>query len=213
MRSTKVLEMIADGRIDELEAMLRDEIYQEALKNKAGAKPRYTAMKKYFGYVKSSRAICLKPALVEFDGEMVHSFCNSYSLALTKEPCGLIELFTEEDGTYPKVNRLLKRDGAPIISNLTRVFAEAKSNGYKLTKSEVNGGQFMLRYNGTYYRLGLIDATYSIIDDGGEVRIYHSGDKFSSITIENGIGVCMILPVKCDDETIKNDDITVIDLI
>ena len=213
MRNVKVLEMIVEGRIEELEALLREEIYQEALKKKTGAKPRYSAMKKYFGYVKSSRAICQKPSMVEYEGEMVYSFCNSYSLALTKESCGFIELFSEEDGTYPNVSRLLRRDGVPVKFNLTRVFAEAKSKGYKLIKSEVNGGRFMLRYEGTYYRLGLVDATYSIIDDGEEVSVYHSGDKFSSITIENQVGVCMILPVKCDEETIENDDITVIDLI
>lgn len=213
MQSIKVLEMLEQGLIEELEDMLREEIYQDALKKKTGAKPRYSAMKKYFGYVKSSRPICMKPAMVEFDGETMYSFCNSYSLALTKESCGFIELFTEEDGSYPNVSRLLKRDGNAAKIDLRQSFAEAKSKGYKLTKAEVNGGRFMLRYNGTYYRMGLIDATYSIIDDGGEVTVYHSGDKFSSITIENCVGVCMVLPVKCDEESVHNDGITVIDLI
>lgn len=213
MQNIKVLEMLEEERIEELKELLREEIYQDALKKKTGAKPRYSAMKKYFGYVKSSRAICQKPAMVEFDGNTVYSFCNSYSLALTKESCGFIELFTEEDGTYPNVGRLLKRDGSADKKDLKLVFAEAKSKGYKLTKAEVNGGRFMLRYSGTYYRLGLIDATYSIIDDGVEATVYHSGDTFSSITIENNVGVCMILPVKCDEESIENDGITVIDLI
>lgn len=213
MQSAKVLEMLEEERIEELKELLREEIYQDALKKKTGAKPRYSAMKKYFGYVKSSREICQKPAMVEFDGETVYSFCNSYSLALTKESCGFIELFTEDDGTYPNVGRLLKRDGSTASIDLKPAIAEAKSKGYKLTKAEVNGGRFMLQYNGTYYRLGLIDATYSIIDDGGKVTVYHSGETFSPLTIENNIGVCMVLPVKCDEESLRNDDITVIDLI
>lgn len=212
MQSYKILEMIQQGRIEELEEQLRDEIYQDELKKKPGAKQRYSAMKKYFGYVKTSRAICQKPYVFEFEGNTVTSFCNSYSLALTKETCGAIELFTEADGTYPDVGRMIKRDGSPTLVNLNNIIADAKSKGYKLTKSEVNGETFIIRHKGTYYRLGLIDATYSIIADGNDVVMYHSGDKFSPLTIENDIGVCLVLPVKRDDEFINHNEITVIDI-
>ena len=141
------------------------------------------------------------------------SFCNSYSVALTKESCGQIEMFTDSDGNYPDVGRLIKREGSHEKIDFGRALAEAKNLGYKLTKLEVNGGEkFMLRYKGTCYRLGLVDATYSIIDDGKEIYAYHSGDIFSPITIENDIGVCMILPVKCDGESITKNNITVIEL-
>jgi hypothetical protein len=213
MQSRKILEMIQQGRIEELEDQLRDEIYQEELKKKPGAKQRYAAMKKYFGYVKTSRAICMKPYEIEFEGHVMTSFCNSYSLALTKEDCGSINKFTDDDGTYPDVGRMIKREGTIENVNLCKIIAEAKSAGYKLTKSEVNGETFVIRYKGTYYRLGLVDATYSIINDGGDATIYHSGDKFSPLTIENSIGVCLVLPVKRDDEFINVNNITVIDLV
>lgn len=206
--------MIQQGRIEELEEQLRDEIYQDELKKKPGAKQRYSAMKKYFGYVKTSRAICSKPKEIEFEGGTVTSFCNSYSLALTKESCGSIEMFTDDDGTYPDVGRMIKREGRGLMVNLGSVIAEAKSKGYKLTKSEVNGGEkFIVRHKGTYYRLGLIDITYSIINNGGDAMVYHSGDKFSSLTIENDIGVCLVLPVKLEEDYIVKEQITVIDLI
>lgn len=213
MQSSKVLEMIEDGRIDELKDMLRDEIYQDELKKKPGSKQRYAAMKKYFGYVKTSRAICMKPYEIEFEGRKMTSFCNSYSLALTKESCGSIALFTEEDGTYPDVGRMIKREGTSESVDLCKIIADAKSKGYKLTKSEVNGETFLIRYKDTYYRLGLVDATYSIINDGGDATIYHSGDKFSPLTIENKFGVCLVLPVKRDDDFINANDINVIDLV
>lgn len=212
MNSTKALEMLNNGRIEELKDILRDEIYQEVLKKKPGAKQRYAAMKKYFGYVRTARKCCMKPAMIEFEGKTVTSFCNAYSLALTTEPCGGIELFTEDDGNYPNVGRLIKRDGVPRRYYLDKVFAEAKSKGYKLTKKEVNGGQFMLRYNGAYLRMGLVDATYSIIDDGGEAAVYHNGNPCSPIVIENDIGTCLILPVKCDAEFIEENGITVIEV-
>ena len=86
MNSTKALEMLNNGRIDELKELLRDEIYQDALKKKPGAKQRYAAMKKYFGYVRTGRTCCEKPAMIVFDGKTVTSFCNAYSLVLTSEP-------------------------------------------------------------------------------------------------------------------------------
>lgn len=213
MKSIKILEMIDQGRIEELKELLRDEIYQEALKGKHGAKQRYSAMKKYFGYTNAGgRTCCKKPSMVEFEGNTVTSFCNSYSLAFTNESCGEIGLFTEDDGNYPDVARLVKRDGTPKKIDICKAIAEAKSKGYKLTKSEVNGGQFMMHYNGAYYRLGLIDATYSIIDNGSEPMAYHAGKHVSPITIENDIGLCFILPVKCDAEFIEENGITIIDV-
>ena len=48
MRAIKMLEMLNDGRIEEVKEILRDEIYTELLSIKPGAKRRYAAMKKYF---------------------------------------------------------------------------------------------------------------------------------------------------------------------
>lgn len=169
-------------------------------------------MKKYFTYIKTARAVCQKPSMIEFEGKTMTSFCNSYSLVLTSEPCGAIELFTEDDGDYPDVGRLIKREGIPETINFTKVFAQAKSLGYKLKKSEVNGGQFMMHYNGAYFRLGLLDSSYSIIDNGEKAFVYHAGKNVSPIIIENDLGVCLVLPVKCDEEFIKENDITVIEV-
>lgn len=212
MKNTKVLEMINGGRIEELKELLRDEIYADALKNKPGAKQRYAAMKKYFGYVRTAREVCQKPCMIEFEGETRTAFCNSYSLALTTEPCGGIELYTDVD-RYPNVGRLVCRDGLPQKLNLGKVIAEAKSKGYKLTKPEVNGSptKFMMHYRGGYFRIGLLDATYSIIDNGGEVTAYRKEDNVSPLTFENEIGTCLILPVKCTAEFLAENEITVIE--
>lgn len=212
MKNTKVLEMINRGRIEELKDILRDEIYQDVLKKKPGAKQRYAAMKKYFTYTRSARACCNKPALIDFEGKKVTSFTNSFSLALTTEPCGAIGLFTEDDGNYPDTGRMIKREGDHVKVDFSKTFAEAKSKGYKLTKATVNGNGFMLHFNGAYFRLGLVDATYGIINDGGSVTVYHNGKNVSPMTIENDIGVCLVLPVKCDDEFIQENSCTVIEL-
>jgi hypothetical protein len=210
MKSSKVLEMINRGEIEVLKGLLRDEIYQDALKAKPGAKQRYAAMKKYFGYVKTAREVCQKPAIIEFEGKTVTSFCNSYTLVLTTEPCGAIELYT--DTNYPEVGRLVKREGLPEQIDLNKALANARSLGYKPTKKEVHSKEYMLHYNGAYFNCVLVYAAYSIINDGGLVTAYHSGKNTSPIIIENDIGVCLILPVKCDADFIAENGIKVIDI-
>ena len=101
MRSITVLEMIKAGRIEELIAKLRDEIYTNSLRRKPNAKKRYSAMKKYFTYADSPREICQKPYPIEFEGAKYTSFTNSYTLVLTTESTGEMELFDDANGRYP----------------------------------------------------------------------------------------------------------------
>lgn len=166
-------------------------------------------MKKYFSYINSAREVCQKPCIIDFDGKAYTSFCNSYSLALTTEPCGAIELFTDVD-RYPNMSRLVKCDGVTGSIDIHKVIAEAKSRGYKLKKSEVNGNGYLMYYDGAYFRIGLLEATYGIVDDGNAPTVYHSGDTGASpITIENSIGYCVIMPVKYEQE--PDDGIIIID--
>ena len=204
MQKTKILEMLNDNRIEELKQKLRDAIYADVLKTKPGANKRYLAMKKYFKHVVSEREFLKKPCIVEFQGDTYTSFCNSYSLALTKEPCGAIELFTDRD-RYPNVARLIHREGRERKIDFKRAIAEAKVEGYSLTKNEAYGPRFkfLLLFENAYFRLGLVDVTYSIIDDG-EPAIVHIGDTDRSpITIETSIGICVVMPVTIKDN--END--------
>ena len=198
MKASKVLELLNAGRIDELKSELRDEIYAEALRTKPGAKQRYAAMKRYFRYSRSAREILLKPCMIEFEGKTHTSFSNGYSLALTTEPCGAIELCSEPD-RYPQVGRLVHRDGDAGKLDIHAVIAEAKALGYKLKSSEIHGNGYLLYYGGAYFRIGLLDITYGIIDDGKEVTTYQTSSA-RAMTIENDIGVGVIMPVRIDGE-------------
>lgn len=81
---------------------------------------------------------CLKkPCKIMFEGKPYTSFTNSWSLVLTTEDTGEIELFDNENGKYPEVGRLVNFDGIKRKVDLNAVFAEAKCRGYKLTKKEV----------------------------------------------------------------------------
>lgn len=199
MRNTKVLEMLNAGKIEDLKKSLQDEIYEEALKNKPGAKKRYAAMKKYFKYHTPIREVLKKPCVIEFEGKPYTSFTNSWSLALTTEDTGEIELFDKEKGNYPDVGRLLRTDGTTYRIDINKIIAEAKSKGYKLVKGEVDYHyKYLMLFDDSYYKIGLLDATYGIIDDGNPPLIYKVPGECKTITIQNDIGYCLIMPVRYD---------------
>lgn len=202
MRSVKVLEMLNEGKINELKTKLQDEIYTDSLKGKPTAKKRYTAMKKYFSYTNNGRECCQKPCEIEFEDKQYISFTNSWSLVLTTEDIGEIELFDKEKLNYPDVTRLISFEGIKRKVDFSKIFAEAKSRGYKLTKKEVGAGfEYLILYDGTYYKIGLLEASYGIIDDGDEAMIYHHDGKRKPITIQTSIGICMIMAVFIDDDS------------
>lgn len=199
MRSSRVLDMLNQNRIDELKAELQDEIFTESLKKKPNAKKRYAAMKRYLNTISSAREILQKPCPVEVGGVKYKAFCNSYSLALTTEHCGEIELCTEPD-RYPGVSRLLNYDGAEGKIDFSKVIAEAKSKGYKYTKNTIYSNDYLLKYDGAYFRIPLLDITYGIIDDGNDATVYHVSGPRRSITITTDIGVAVVMPVFIDGE-------------
>lgn len=212
MKSEKVLEMLEQDRIEELKELIRIEVYNDSLKLKPGAKQRFSAMKRYFKYTDSGIEYLTKPAIVNFEGEDHASFCNSYSLALTKESTGPIELFEDMD-RYPKVvGDLIKYDGVCDEIDFNTSLAAAKSQGYKLTKKEVNHGfKYVFKYNETYFKVGLFDITYNIINDGGKATIYHKGKNYP-MTIITDIGKAVVMPVRLAGKASDGDNFIVIEL-
>lgn len=207
MRSTLVLEMLNEGKIEELKKLLQDEIFEESLKLKPNAKKRYTAMKKYFKYHASARECLQKPYPVIFEDKNYISFTNSWSLVLTTEDCGEIEMYDESNGKYPDVTRLLRFDGIKKKLDFHKVLAEAKSKGYKLNKKEVDSRfTYLMLYDGTYYKIGLLDATLGIIDNGEPVMTYHPDGERMPLTIQNSVGICMVMPVKYEGGVDPEDD-------
>ena len=200
MRSIKALELINKGKIEELKSILEDEVYQESLKKNSNAKKRYNYMKKYFSYTDSARECLQKPCVIEFEGKFYASFTNSWSLVLTKEPTGEIELFDKENLKYPDVARLLRFDGIKKKIDFNDVIAQAKSKGYRLNKTEVGPGfKYLMLYDGTYYKIGLIDISYGIINDGKIALTYHPDGEKMPLTIQTELGLCMIMPVFMHD--------------
>jgi hypothetical protein len=198
MKNSKILEMLNQNRIEELKAELRDEIFTESLKANPTAKKRYAAMKRYLKTISESRPILTKPCEVEFEGKKYNSFTNSYSLALTMETCGELEMCDEPD-RYPDVTRLIPLNGEEDTIDFNKVLAEAKSKGYKYTKTAIYNNDYLMRYNGAYFRIALIDITYGILDEGKPATVLFNG-KLRPLTIQNDLGVGIVLPIRYDGE-------------
>lgn len=195
MKNSKVLEMLNENRIEELKLALQDELYSEELAKQPGAKKRYAAMKKYFKLLDIPRECCQKPCAIEFNGENYNAFTNSYSLILTKESCGELQMFDTTNGNYPEISRLIDISGPEEKIDFNKVLAEAKSKGYKFKKSSIMSNEYLFHLNDSYFRMGLLDSSYRIIASEGEASIYHVKGRRSKLTIVNDIGICVIMPV------------------
>lgn len=207
MKSSKVLEMIRQNRIEDLTKELQDEIFTESLKTKPNAKKRYAAMKRYLKTIPQSREILTKPCEIEFEGEKYNSFTNSYSLVLTKESCGELEMCSEPE-RYPDVTRLITFGDDVGKIDFNKVLAEAKSKGYKYTKNGINSNDFLMQYKGAYFRMALVDLTYGLLDKGEEIDVYFS-EKLRPITIQNDLGVGIILPIRWDGSDMEEGVVVV----
>lgn len=207
--------MLNNGQIEELKTLLQDEIFAEGLKGKGNAKKRYSAMKKYFTFTKPYNAACEKPCVIDFEGQKYTSFVNGYSIALTTEEAGQMEHFKDANN-YLDVAKMVTYKGTKREIDFTKVLAEAKSKGYKLKKAEVEGGGnfcYIMKYDGAYFKIGLLDATYGIIDNGEKAEVYHQdGKRTSPIVIKNNIGVAVVLPLNYNVENVKNDGKVVIEV-
>lgn len=203
MQTTKILELLNEGKIEDLKAQLQDEIYQESLKKNPSAKKRYAAMKRYLKTISETRPILTKPCELEFEGEKHHSFTNSYSLVLTKESCGELEMCDMPD-KYPDVKRLISYDGEAGVIDFNKVLAEAKSKGYKYTKNAIHNNDYLMLYKGGYFRMALVDITYGILDNGQATDVVFLG-KFRPLVIKNELGVGIILPIRRESETYEDE--------
>jgi hypothetical protein len=102
-------------------------------------------------------------------------------------------------------------DGKQEKIDFRKVIAEAKSLGYKLNKNEISGYKFkyLMHYKKAYFKIGLFDATYSIIDDGEAAIVYSKASDRTPLTIETSLGVAVVMPVRIEEVT---DDLVVKDV-
>lgn len=209
MKNEKIIEMLHDGKIEELEKILQNEIYTNSLKNNGTAAKRYKAMERYFKWVNDKEPLSLqKPCKnISVHGNTYNSFVDGYCIALTTEDIGNIETYDNTDNTYFDVENFFDfsrvTDTMPV--NVSEILALAKSKGYRYKKSEydiLGNFEYVLKVNDTYVKIGLLDKAFSIIDDGNNAELYYTSSK-SPIILKNDIGIALVLPFYNNDGKIE----------
>lgn len=208
MKNEKILEMMSNGKIEELKRMLQEEIYSNSLNSSKGEKQRYQAMKRYFKFVDSYKSESMqKPCKVN----EYYSFLDGFSAVLTNENIGEIEEYDNSKNDYFKVDSLLKVEGKTEKINLNQVLADAKAKGYKFKKDEVANSQdfkYVFKYKDGYYKIGILDQAYSIINDGELAEVTYQ-KELAPLLIETTIGKCIVLPVNV--KSITNQTVVELD--
>lgn len=199
MKNTVILEMINNGEIEELKRLLQDEIYNDSLKGNGTAKKRYAAMKRYFKYPMQNNPSLQMPCKdITVHGEIYNSFVDGYTLVLTTESIGEMESYDNSKNTYFKMDSMVDFSLAKSTEemDLNTILAEAKAKGYKYKKTEIGIGkdfQYVFKYKDGYFKVGLLDQAFSIINDGEKAEVYYTGSK-SLLLIKTSIGIAGILP-------------------
>lgn len=197
MKSQHILEMLNEGKIEDLKALLSEEIYKSELQDKGG-KARYSAMKRYYRFADKDKVEMLKKPCkdIKYQGKLYNCFIDGYCFALTAESLDNMETYDNTNNDYFNVSRFISFNGDMEKLNLNKILAIAKSKGYKFKKSEVDtiNAVYYLKYKGSYYKIGLLNKAYSIINDGEEAEVYYSG-KSDVLIIKNNIGIAGICPI------------------
>ena len=214
MQNAQILKMIENGEIEELKRILRDEIYQNSLSRNPDVKSRYSAMKRFFKYVNSTLPTFHFPCKnIVVQGKTYTSFLNGYCFALTTESIGEIEPFDAEKArsSYPDVSKYVSSDARKSGKiDLSKAIATAKAKGYKKDEVTDNWIYSFSLYDG-FFKVGLVDKVFSIIDDGEPAEFYYAG-PVSLFLIKTSIGIGGILPFKkMSDYNKEGKEITFVD--
>ena len=202
MESEVILEMLKNNEIEELKCILEEEVYKNVMKNKGG-KDRYSAMKRFFRFAnKNGREALKKPCKdIEYNGKLYNCFIDDYCFAVTTESIGNMENYDNSNKDYFNVGLIIRFNGDMEKLDLNKILAIAKSKGYKFKKSEIdaNNALYYLKYREAYYKIGLLDKAFSIINDEKESEVYYSGKK-NVLIIKNSIGIAGICPIRLKDD-------------
>ena len=78
--------------------------------------------------------------------------------------------------------------------DLNKVLSIAKYKGYKYKRSELDSYDFTYawHYRDAYFKVGILDQAYSIINDGKKAKVYYTSGV-SILFIETSVGLAAVL--------------------
>lgn len=202
MKNEKILEMLNNGEIEELKKAISEEIYNSSLNKNGNVKSRYKAMKDFYKFPSNKTDTrFLKPCKKSIRGQLYNCFLNCDVLVCTKESTGNIEMYDEKEEAreWFNVEKLINAKDSEIVEgiNFNDIISEAKSKSFKPVKQEIQYDEcakYYLHFRNAYYKIGLLNKGYSIIEGGSHQKVFYRGNK-EPLFIYNSLGIVMLLPV------------------
>lgn len=211
MKPGEILEMLDEGRIEELKSRMKEEVKLEEVKNIPGGNARYKAMKEFYKHVKDEREYLSYALELTIGGEPYHAIYDPYSIAFTKESIGTIPVYHKWDA--PDIQKFLAVSvgDSPILTvDMEKILSDAKKQGYRHTVKEMQygkGGRFYLEGTQSFFKLGFVDKVFSIINDGNPARVF---EVPKLMYIKTSLGMAVVLGLT--EEPFYQDDLIKIPL-
>jgi hypothetical protein len=197
MEPKYILEMIEENRIEELKVFLNEEIKQQEIKLIPGVSARYKAMKEFYKYVYDDKPFFNAVSKVKIGGEKYNLIFDPYSIVFTKESVGTIP--TYEKKNIPDVMTFLSVDTSEstvMDIDMEEILYKGKKQGYKRLEREMKygkGGRYYLSGENNFYKFGLIDKAFSIINDGTSAKVFEIPKV---IYIKTTLGMAIVLGLR-----------------
>lgn len=96
----------------------------------------------------------------------------------------------EECCTYLNMGDVTKKTDVPAFKAMLKRHTEELQNA-------IHSNDYLMKYNDSYFRIGLVDITYGVLDEGEKINVYFNG-KNRPITIENDLGIGIVLPIRVE---------------
>lgn len=178
--------------------------------NKVGRKMRSNAMKRFYRFVDDKKPSYDKfpyRNIKVFKEEVMNCLLNDYCLVLTKEEIVGMEDYKDIESykNFPNINGILSemtKHGVKV--DINKVIDVAKHAGYKYRKCEIeNDFKYVWKYEDAYFRIGLIDKAFQVINDGQKANVYYKAYN-APLFIETSIGIAGVLPMHYKESPSKN---------
>lgn len=179
--------------------------------DKIGYKMRSHAMKRFYRFVDDKGASYnrypYRDIKVFEKKEVMNCLLNDYCMVLTKEEINDIKDYKDIEpyGNFPNINVILsKMPKRSIKVNINKVLDTAKYAGYKYSKCEIgNNFRYVWKYEEAYFRIGLLDKAFQVINDGQKANVYYRAYN-APLFIETSIGIAAVLPMCYTESPSKN---------
>lgn len=189
MKNEEILQLLEENEIELLKELLKKELLEKELK-KNNRGNRNKAAERFFKFKHSN------PIFNNFTEKNGYYYMtDAYCAVKTKEQPLTLKNKIDYD-KFMNIEGLYDISNAEEYKNIDikKVLIDAKVSGYRYAKKETDANAlYYFKFKDTYFKIGLLDKAFSVIDNNKPVTLYYRG-KRSVLMIANEIGQVLIMP-------------------